>query len=41
MNITSKEDVEIKKLQEQIKVLENRIIQLEEIKKNKLTKNKK
>lgn len=41
INLTSKEDIEIKKLKEQIKVLENRITQLEEVKKNKLTKNKK
>lgn len=39
--LTSKEDIEIKKLKEQIKILENRISQLEEIKKNKLTKEKK
>ena len=32
--LTSKEDIEIKKLKEQIKILENRISQLEEIKKN-------
>lgn len=39
--LTSKEDIEIKKLKEQIKILENRISQLEEIKKNKIIKNKK
>ena len=37
--LTSKEDIEIKKLKEQIKILENRISQLEEIKKNKIIKN--
>ncbi len=39
--LTSKEDIEIKKLKEQIKILETRISQLEEIKKNRLTKKKK
>lgn len=41
LKITSKEDIEIRKLREEIKILENKISQLEEIKKNRLTKNKK
>lgn len=41
LKLTSKEDIEIKKLREEIKSLENRISQLEEIKKNKLSRSKK
>lgn len=41
LKITSKEDIEIRKLREEIKILENKISQLEEIKKNRLIKNKK
>lgn len=39
--LTSKEDFEINNLKEQIKILENKITQLEKIKKNKFKKNKK
>lgn len=41
LNFTSKEDIEIKKLKKEIQLLENKISQLEEIKKNRLIKNKK
>ncbi|WP_291259252.1 patatin-like phospholipase family protein [Fusobacterium sp.] len=39
--LTSKEDFEINNLKKQIKILENKITQLEKIKKNKMEKNRK